>query len=69
MKWLAGLERPVRAFYEAGPTGFALRRAGRAAGLEIEVIVPGKTARPCSDRVKTDRKTPSCWPGSGSRAS
>ncbi len=54
--WLAGLEQPVRAFYEAGPTGFALYRAGRAAGIEIDVIAPGKTARPRADRVKTDRK-------------
>jgi len=56
VKWLVGLEQPARAFYEAGPTGFALYRASRAAGLEIEVIAPGKTARPRSDRVKTDRK-------------
>ena len=54
--WLSELPQPVRAFYEAGPTGFALYRAGRAAGLEIEVIAPGKTARPRADRVKTDRK-------------
>ncbi len=54
--WLTELEQPVRTFYEAGPTGFALYRAGRAAGLEIEVIAPGKTARPRADRVKTDRK-------------
>jgi hypothetical protein len=27
------------------PTGFALYRAGRAAGLEIDVVAPGKTAR------------------------
>lgn len=56
MRSLAELPQPVRAFYEAGPTGFALYRAGRAAGLEIDVIAPGKTARPRSDRVKTDRK-------------
>jgi len=56
VSWLSELEQPVRAFYEAGPTGFALYRAGQAAGLEIEVIAPGKTARPRSDRVKTDRK-------------
>jgi transposase len=56
VSWLGELEQPIRAFYEAGPTGFALCRAGRAAGLEIEVIAPGKTARPRADRVKTDRK-------------
>lgn len=53
--WLAGLEAP-RAVYEAGPTGFALFRAAQARGIAIEVIAPGKTARPAADRVKTDRK-------------
>ena len=56
VRWLGELPQPVRAFYEAGPTGFALYRAGRSAGIEIEVIAPGKTARPRADRVKTDRK-------------
>ena len=54
--WLGELKQPIHAFYEAGPTGFALYRAGRAAELCIDVIAPGKTARPRSDRVKTDRK-------------
>jgi transposase len=56
MAWLAGLPAPVRAVYEAGPTGFALYRAGRAAGVAVEVIAPSKTARPAGDRVKNDRK-------------
>jgi transposase len=56
VEWLARLEGPVRACYEAGPTGFGLYRAARAAGLEIEVIAPGKTPRGPSDRIKTDRK-------------
>jgi transposase len=54
--WLAGLPGPVRACYEAGPTGFGLYRAASAAGVAIEVIAPGKTPRGPSDRVKTDRK-------------
>lgn len=54
--WLGELPQPTSAFYEAGPTGFALYRAARAEGLEIAVVAPGKTARPRSDRVKTDRK-------------
>jgi transposase len=54
--WLAGLRAPTRAVYEAGPTGFGLYRATRAAGVEIDVVAPGKTARPAGDRVKTDRK-------------
>lgn len=56
VEWLARLEGPVRACYEAGPTGFGLYRAARAAGVEIEVIAPGKTPRGPSDRIKTDRR-------------
>lgn len=54
--WLAGLPGTVRACYEAGPTGFGLYRAAVAAGVNVEVIAPGKTPRAPSDRVKTDRK-------------
>jgi transposase len=54
--WLAGLSAPVRAVYEAGPTGFGLYRDAREAGIGIEVVAPGKTARPAGDRVKSDRK-------------
>ena len=56
VQWLAGLPGPVKAAYEAGPTGFGLARAAAAAGIEIEVVAPGKTPRAASDRVKTDRK-------------
>jgi transposase len=54
--WLGSLAGPVRACYEAGPTGFGLYRAAVAAGIGMEVIAPGKTPRGRSDRVKTDRK-------------
>jgi transposase len=54
--WLGTLPRPVRACYEAGPTGFVLARAAREAGLAVEVIAPSKVARPTGDRVKTDRR-------------
>jgi transposase len=54
--WLVGLPAPVRAVYEAGPTGFALARAAAAAGIVVGVVAPGKTPRGRSDRVKTDRK-------------
>jgi transposase len=54
--WLSSLGAPVRAVYEAGPTGFGRYRATRDAGVLIEVVAPGKTARPAADRVKTDRK-------------
>jgi len=54
--WLAGLPGPVRACYEAGPTGFGLYRAARSSGIAVQVVAPGKTPRGASDRVKTDRK-------------
>ena len=54
--WLGELRGPVRACYEAGPTGFGLYRAATAAGIAMQVIAPGKTPRGPSDRVKTDRK-------------
>ena len=54
--WLMTLSGPVRACYEAGPTGYGLYRAAVAAGVGIEVIAPGLTPRGKSDRVKTDRK-------------
>lgn len=54
--WLASLSAPVRACYEAGPTGFGLYRAAVLEGIVMQVIAPGKTPRGPSDRVKTDRK-------------
>lgn len=54
--WLGELHGPVRACYEAGPTGFGLYRTAVAAGIEMQVVAPGKTPRGASDRVKTDRK-------------
>jgi len=54
--WLEELRGPVRACYEAGPTGFGLYRAAMAVGVNMQVIAPGKTPRGPSDRVKTDRK-------------
>jgi transposase len=56
LAWLTALEGPVRACYEAGPTGFGLYRAAVAQGVGMQVIAPGKTPRGPSDRVKTDRK-------------
>jgi len=42
--WLvSSLERPVRASYEAGPTGYGLARALERAGVECVVAAPGKT--------------------------
>jgi transposase len=54
--WLESLTGPVRACYEAGPTGFGLYRAATEVGIAIEVIAPSKTPRGPGDRVKTDRR-------------
>jgi transposase len=54
--WLKTLPGPVKACYEAGPTGYGLYRAAVAAGVGIDVIAPGLTPRGKSDRIKTDRK-------------
>jgi transposase len=52
----AGLPRPVRAAYEAGPTGYGLARELAARGIECVVAAPGKIPRAAADRVKTDRR-------------
>lgn len=54
--WLKELPGPVRAAYEAGPTGFGLARAAQAEGIDLVVVAPSKTPRAPGDRVKTDRK-------------
>ena len=54
--FVAGLEGPVRATYEAGPTGFALARRLDAAGVECVVCAPGLIPRGPTDRVKTDQR-------------
>ena len=54
--WLRTLPAPVRAVYEAGPTGFGLARAARAAGIEMMVCSPGAIPRQPGDRVKTDKR-------------
>ncbi len=60
--WLGAQRAPLRACYEAGPTGFGLYRAAVAAGVEMQVIAPGKTPRGPSDRGKTDRKDAELYP-------
>ena len=53
--WLKTLPAPVRAVYEAGPTGYGLARACAAAGIGCVVAAPSRI-RPAADRVKTDRR-------------
>src|SRR3954471_7658950 len=55
-EFVAALPGPVRATYEAGPTGFALARRLQAAGVDCLVCAPGLIPRGPSDRVKTDRR-------------
>ncbi len=40
LAWLSELPGPVRACYEAGPTGFGLYRSAVAAGVNMQVIAP-----------------------------
>lgn len=60
-----GLPRPVRAAYEAGPTGYGLARELAARRVECVVAAPSKIPRAAGDRVKTTAATPSissgCW--------
>ncbi len=56
VRFLEGLRGPVRAVYEAGPTGFGLAREGEAAGIAMVVVAPSKTPRAAADRIKTDRR-------------
>jgi transposase len=50
------LAGPVRAVYEAGPTGYGLARALVGAGVECVVAAPGKIPRGATDKIKTDRR-------------
>jgi len=56
VEWMRELPAPVRAAYEAGPTGFGLARVACAAGIDVRVAAPSKTPRAAGERVKTDRK-------------
>jgi transposase len=66
--WLLELPGPVRACYEAGPTGFGLYRAAVAAGIQARW---SRRARPREDQpigsrpiVRTRSCSPGvCWPG------
>ena len=56
LAWVASLPGPVKATYEAGPTGFGLFRLLNASGVECVVAAPSKLLRPSGDRVKTDAR-------------
>jgi transposase len=54
--FVASQPGPVRATYEAGPTGFALARRLEAAGVDCLVCAPGLVPRGATDRIKTDER-------------
>jgi transposase len=56
LEWLAGLGEPLRAVYEAGPTGYGLARRAGEPGLDVRVCAPGHIARKPGGRVKTDKR-------------
>jgi transposase len=56
VEFLATLPGPVRAVYEAGPTGFGLARVAIERGIDVRVVAAGKVPRASGDRVKTDRR-------------
>lgn len=56
VEFLATLRGPVRAVYEAGPTGFGLARAAIDRGIDVQVVAAGKVPRASGDRVKTDKR-------------
>jgi len=49
-------EGPVRACYEAGPSGYDLHRQVTALGVPCQVMAPALTPRKPGDRIKTDRR-------------
>ena len=56
VEFLAALPGPVRAVYEAGPTGFGLARVALERGIDVRVVAAGKVPRASGDRVKTDKR-------------
>lgn len=56
VKLCSSVTGPVKASYEAGPTGYGLARALGAAGIECVVAASGKIPRGAAERVKTDRR-------------
>ena len=56
VEWLATVEQPFQAVYEAGPTGYGLARRAAERGLDVIVCSPGHIRKHPGDRVKTDRR-------------
>jgi hypothetical protein len=70
VEWLAALPSPVRACYEAGPTGYGLYRAATGAGVLCDVIAP--SIDPARERgegqERRSRHRASAAPADGRRA-
>src|SRR3954447_1668166 len=56
VEFLATLPGPVRAVYEAGPTGVGLARVAVDRGIDVRVGAAGKVPRASGDRIKTDKR-------------
>ena len=55
-RWLESLPQPVKATYEAGPTGYGLARFLWSRGITCSVAAPSKLQRPVGNRIKTDAR-------------
>jgi transposase len=53
----------LRACYEAGPCGFELHRLLASMGVACDVVAPSLIPRRPGERVKTDKRDASRWPG------
>ena len=65
----AGLPRPVRVAYEAGPTGYGLARELAKRRVDCVVAAPSKIPRASGDKPRPTRVMPSSSPGCCWRAS
>ena len=53
---LCGPQVELHVAYEAGPTGYALRRQLTGMGIDCMVIAPSLIPKSAGDKVKTDRR-------------
>jgi len=62
-------DRRLRFVYEAGPCGFGIHRYLTAQGEDCVVVNPSSMPKRSGDRIKTDRRMATPWPGCIARAS
>lgn len=63
------LPRPIRATYEAGPTGYGLARALEATGVDCLVAAPARSRVEQQSGSRPIAVTPSIWSGCSPPAS